>query len=85
MGDPGDVPLIAKVECRSDTKGEERPVAVWIAGERFRVTRLRRQHLRGAAEAGAPAFYVADATLRDGREVRLERKLPDGVWRVFSL
>ncbi len=80
-----DVPLIARVECRSDTKGEERPVAVWVAGERFRVVRLSRQHLRGPAKAGEPAFYVAYASLRDGREVRLERKLPNGSWRVFSL
>ncbi|NOZ78887.1 MAG: hypothetical protein GXP48_06880 [Acidobacteria bacterium] len=79
-----DLPLIARVECRSDTKGEERPVAVWIAGERFRVTHLARQHLRGPMKAGAPAFYVATATLRDGRQVKLERKLPGGPWRVFA-
>jgi len=77
------VPLIARVECRSDSRGEERPVAVWIGGERLRVVKLKNQRIQGPAEAGRPSFYVAEATLRDGREVELERRLPDGEWRVF--
>lgn len=79
------VPLIARVECRSDMKGEERPVAVWIGGERLRITKLKNPRIRGSAEAGLAAFYAAEATLRDEREIGLERRLPDGEWRVFQL
>jgi len=74
--------LIARVECRSEARGEDRPVAVWIGGRRFVIERLSHEHLAGPAEAGGMVRHVASATLEDGRQLRLERRLPEGPWRV---
>jgi len=80
-----ELPLIARVECRSEARGEDRPVAVWIGGRRFPIQELSREHLAGPPQAGGLVRHVAAATLEDGRRLRLERRLPDGPWRVTLL
>jgi len=80
-----ELPLIARVECRSESRGEDRPVAVWIGGRRFAIARLSREHLAGPREAGGLVRHMAAVTLEDGRLLRLERGLPRGAWRVTLL
>ncbi|HHQ48362.1 MAG TPA: hypothetical protein ENK19_05700 [Acidobacteria bacterium] len=79
------LPLIARVECRSEARGEDRPVAVWIGGRRWAIGTLSHEHLEGPREAGGTVRHVAVATLEDGRRLRLERRLPEGPWRVLLL
>ncbi len=80
-----EISLIARVECRSEARGEDRPVAVWIGGRRFAIERLSQEHLAGPSEAGGLVRHVATAALEDGRHLRLERTLPEGPWRVTLL
>ncbi|NOZ95027.1 MAG: hypothetical protein GXP47_09870 [Acidobacteria bacterium] len=79
------VPLIARVECRSEARGEDRPVAVWIGGRRFVVEHLDQERLEGPPEAGGTVRHVVSVALEDGRRLRLERRLPEGPWRVLLL
>jgi hypothetical protein len=80
-----EIPLIARVECRSEARGEDRPVAVWIGGVRWPIERLSHEHLEGPRHAGGTVRHVAVASLADGRRLRLERQLPEGLWRVTLL
>ncbi len=77
--------MIARVECRSEGRGDDRPVAVWIGGERVPIANITDERLEGSAEAGRPVRHVARVRLEDGRLLRLERTLPDGGWRVEIL
>lgn len=79
------LPMIARVECRSEGRGDDRPVAVWIGGRRVPITSVTDERLEGPAEAGRPVRHVARVALQDGRVLRLERTLPEGRWRVEVL
>lgn len=79
------LPLIARVECRSEGRGDDRPVAVWIGGVRMPITSIADERMEGPAEAGRPVRHVARVTLEDGRLLRLERTLPAGRWRAEIL
>lgn len=78
-----DIPLIARVRCRSEGSAEERPVAVEIGGEWFEIRELETDEIVGPAEAGIRSHRRVRAVLEDGRAVRLTRVLPDGDWRVY--
>jgi hypothetical protein len=76
------IPTIARVECRSEGRGEELPVAVVVGERRFAIrTILDRAKLTGV-EAGAPIRHRLWVELEDGRRCELVRTLPDGAWRV---
>jgi hypothetical protein len=70
------------VECRAESRGEERPVAVWIGGRRLAVTEVEDGAVEGPSVAGAPLRRWLDLRLEDGRGVRVERPLADGEWEV---
>lgn len=80
---PG-VPLIARVECRSETEAEQRPVAVWLAGERLEFDEILFDRIEGPIEAGGPSVRQVTVRLKNRRQLELRRELPDGVWRVFG-
>jgi len=84
-GPPDLLQLLARVECRSESEGEERPVAVWIGGRRVEVERIVADAVIGPAEAGLSVRRQVDAETVDGRRLRVERELPHGEWSVFLL
>ncbi len=80
-----DVPLIARVECRSDGRPEERPVAVWVGGVRVAVRDTLDDAVVGGRTAGEPSVRRVQVLLEDGERLRLVRVLPAGEWRVLRL
>ena len=75
--------IIARVECRSEASAEQRPVAVWQAGERIPVAEVIEDSVEGAVQAGEPAVRRLRVRLADCQLVELRRELPRGDWRVF--
>ena len=78
----GPIPIIATVECRSHSRGEEVPVAVVIGGERFEIVDTRDRAMITSAEAGDPVRHRLWVEVSDGRRFELTRIFPDGTWRV---
>jgi len=76
--------VIARVEARCGGRGEERPVAIWMGGRRWPIAGTLEEHMVGPPEAGGPVFQVLRVLLDDGDELLLERRVPDGGWRVFE-
>jgi hypothetical protein len=76
------VPLIARVECRSEGRGEERPVAVWMGGDRLEIVDVIDCAMVSSAHAGEPIRHRLWVELEDGSRCELIRVLPDGKWRV---
>jgi hypothetical protein len=79
------VALIAKVECRSESRGEERPIALTVGGRRIGILDTLERALVSAADAGEPVRARFTVELEDGSLVLLERSLPDGDWRVWRI
>jgi hypothetical protein len=82
---PRRVPLIARVECRADSRAEERPVAVSIGGRRIGVVDVIDRALVTSATAGGPVCARFVVELEDGTVVALERTMPGGGWRCWRL
>ena len=76
------VAVIAIVECRSEGRGEELPVAVVIGGERFAITETLDRAMVTGIEAGQPVRHRLWVVIEDGRRFELSRVLPEGPWRV---
>jgi len=79
------VALVAKVECRSESRGEERPIALTVGGRRISVVDILERALFSEADAGAPVRARFTVELEDGSLVLLERSLPAGDWRVWRI
>jgi phage tail protein X len=79
------VPLVAKVSCRAESRGEERPVAVTVGGRRIGVVDILERAFVGAADAGEPVRARITVELEDGSVVQLERSPPAGGWRVWRI
>ena len=79
------VDLIARVVFRSGSTGEERPVAVDIGGRRLAVLELLDDAVVGGTEAGTPCYRRLLVQLADDTVLRLQRRLPDGSWRVYRM
>jgi hypothetical protein len=73
---------IAQVECRSEGRGEEKPVAVVFAGERFEIVDVLDRAIITSIDAGGPIRHRLWVELEDGRRCELIRIAPDGAWRV---
>ncbi|PWB77713.1 MAG: hypothetical protein C3F15_02790 [Holophagae bacterium] len=79
------VSLVAKVECRSESRGEERPIALTVGGRRIGIVDTLERALVSAADAGGPVRARFTVELEDGSLVLLERSLPAGDWRVWRI
>ncbi len=76
------IPLIATVECRSQSRGDDVPVAIVIGGERFEIVDTIDRAMVTSVDAGAPVTHRLWIEVDDGRRFELTRILPDGSWRV---
>ena len=79
------ISVIATVECRSQTRGEDVPVAIVIGGERFAIVDTLDRAMVTGADAGQPVTHRLWVETEDRRRFRLTRVLPDGAWRVEVL
>ncbi len=82
MMHPKPLPTIGRVECRSEGRGDEHPVAVVIGDRRFAVTQVLDRAVISSAVAGEPIRHRLWVELEDGRRCELSRTIPDGAWRV---
>jgi hypothetical protein len=73
---------IAQVECRSESRGEERPIAVWFADQRLEIVDVIDRAIVTSIEAGEPVRHRLWVELEDGKRCELTRIDPDGPWRV---
>jgi hypothetical protein len=78
----GFISTIAHVECRSEGRGDEIPVAVVFGDGRFKVTAITDQAMVTSIEAGEPVRQRFWVELEDRRRCELTREIPDGTWRV---
>ena len=78
------IPLIAKVECRSQARGDDVPVAIVIGGRRHEIVDTFDRAMVTSADAGQPVTHRLWVELEDGRRFELTRILPDGTWRVVA-
>ena len=76
------IDAIAKVECRSEGRGDEYPVAVVIGGERIEIVEVIDRAVIASIVAGEAVRQRYWVELEDGRRCELSRVAPDGAWRV---
>ena len=76
------IPMIAHVECRSEGRGEEKPIAVTIGGERLEIVDVLDKAMITSVEAGEPVRHRIWVELEDGRRCELTRVMPEGRWLV---
>ena len=76
------ISTIAQVECRSESRGEEIPVAVVFGEDRFEITEIVDRAVVTSVEAGEPVRHRFWVELEDRRRCQLTREIPDGTWRV---
>jgi len=76
------ISLIATVECRSQSRGDDVPVAIVIGGERFEIANTLDRAMITSFEAGDRVRHRLWVEASDGRRFELTRVLPDGSWRV---
>jgi len=76
------IPVIARVECRSEGRGEEKPVAVIIGGERLEIVDILDRAMITSVESGKPVRHRLWVELEDGQRCELTRVTPDGTWMV---
>ena len=76
------IDIVAKVECRSESRGEERPIAVWFANQRLEIVDVIDRAMVTSGEAGGPVRHRLWVELEDGKKCELTRTEPDGTWRV---
>ena len=74
--------VVAKVECRSEGRGEETPAAVVFGDDRLEIVEVLDRAMVTSVEAGKPVRHRLWVELEDGRCCELTRNEPDGAWRV---
>jgi hypothetical protein len=79
---PHRISIVAIVECRSESRGEERPIAVWFADQRLEIADVIDHAMVTSIEAGEPVRHRLWVELEDGNRCELTRTKPDGAWRV---
>jgi hypothetical protein len=79
------IPLVARVSCRADSRGEERPLALTVGGRRLLVAGILEHALVAAADSGEPVRDRFTVELENGSLGVLERRLPAGEWRVWRI
>jgi len=76
------IPIVARVECRSEGRGDEQPIAVVIGGERLEITDVLDRAMITSIDAGEPVRHRIWVELEDGQRCELTRVMPDGAWMV---
>jgi hypothetical protein len=76
------IPAIASVECRSEGREEETPVAVIWGGERFLIVEVLDRAVITSVEAGEPVRHRLWVEIENGQRCELTREIPSGIWRV---
>jgi hypothetical protein len=79
---PDFVSVIARVECRSEGRGEENPVAVIFGNDRLEIVDVIDRAVMTTVDSGKPVRRRYWVELEDGRRCELTRVEPDGSWRV---
>jgi len=67
------IPVIATVECRSQTRGEDVPVAIVIAEQRFEIVETHDRALVTGVDAGGPITHRLWVEISDGRRFQIHR------------
>ena len=78
------ISVIATVECQSQTRGEDVPVAIVIAEKRFEIVETHDRAMVTGVDAGGPITHRLWVEISDGRRFEIHRVLPDGPWRVTT-
>ncbi len=76
--------IIATVECQSQARGDDVPVAIVIAGERFAIVETLDRAMITSIDAGQPVIHRLWVEIVDGRRFELTKVLPDGPWRAAT-
>ena len=76
------IDAIANVECRSEGRGDEYPLAVVVGGERFEIVYVIDRAIIASIVAGEAVRQRYWVELEDGRRCELSRFAPDWAWRV---
>jgi hypothetical protein len=76
------ISTVATVECRSEGRGEEYPVAVVFGDQRLEIVDVVDRAVVMSIDAGEPVRRRLWVELDDGRRCELTRIEPDGEWRV---
>jgi len=76
------IPVIARVDCRSEGRGEEIPVAVVFGNKRLEIVDVLDRAMITSVEAGDPVRHRLWVELEDGQRCKLTRVMPDGAWVV---
>ena len=76
------ISTIAHVECRSEGRGEEIPVAVVFGSNRVEIIEIFDRAMVTSIVAGEPVRRRLWVELEDGRRCQLTRVEPGGEWRV---
>jgi hypothetical protein len=76
------ISTIAQVECRSEGKGEEKPVAVVFGDKRLEIIDVLDRAMITSVDSGEPVRHRVWVELEDGRRCELTRVTPNGTWRV---
>jgi hypothetical protein len=76
------ISAIARVECRSEGRGEEKPVAVVFGRDRLEIVEVLDRAMISSIEAGERVRHRLWVELEDGQRCELTRVDPDGEWRV---
>lgn len=76
------VHTIARVECRSEGRNDDIPIAVVIGNRRLEIVEILDRAVITSVEPGEPVHRRWWVELEDGRRCELMRAEPDGRWRV---
>ena len=76
------ISTIAHVECRSEGRGDEIPVAVVFGGDRVEIIEIVDRAMVTSIETGEPVRHRLWVLLEDRQRCELTRETPDGTWRV---
>ena len=74
--------MTLRVECRSETRADERPVAVWLEGERLIVTELLDQWFDAGLTRDEARRRIFKLRLETGQVVFIEQDEGTGAWAL---
>jgi hypothetical protein len=76
------IPAIAAVECRSEGRAQETPVAIIWGDTRYEIVHVIDRAVITGVEAGEPVRQRFWVEVENGQRFKLLRVMPDGAWQV---